>query len=241
MLDTILSYIPKLLPYLSVTFEYVFFSLLFGSILAVLLVLMKLSTSRIARAIGYGYTTLMRCIPSLILLFLIFYGLPALLKSTMGINIQNANVIIFVIAAFTLFLGASLSEVIRSAYNGLDHGQYEAAVCVGLTNLQAFRRIMLPQIFYLMIPNLGNTVQYLIKEGSLGYIIGLVDVMGKAYLLNSNTLGAYVLQIYLALALIYWAISILVERVFALLERRFEVGYVVSPSYQHDDGKKATA
>jgi L-cystine transport system permease protein len=220
-MEKILSYIPQLLPYLSVTFEYVGLSLLFGTVLALILLAMKLCRFRVVRAVAYGYTTVMRCTPSVILLFIVFYGLPSLLQSWLGVNIQNADAVLFVVATFTLFLGGSVSEVIRAAYLSIDHGQCEAALCVGLSKRQAILRIVAPQAFYLMLPNLCNTLQFLLKEGSLGYIIGLVDITGKAFLLNSNTMSAYVLQIYLALSLIYWPLSIAIEQGFKALERRF--------------------
>ncbi len=225
MIEQTLSYIPKLLPYLGVTFTYVVFSLLFGSLLAAIMTAAKLSRFRVLRGLAFGITTVLRCTPSIVLLFLVFYGLPPLLWKTVGIDIEGVDVIYFVVATFSLFLGASLSEVARSAYLCVDPGQAEAAACIGLTRMQTLRRIVLPQVFYLMVPNMGNTLQFLIKEGSLAYMIGLIDIMGRAFLLNSNTMSAYVLQIYLALALIFWVLSVGIEKGFAWLERRLQTGY----------------
>jgi L-cystine transport system permease protein len=218
----IITFIPQLAPFLGVTFEYVLLSLFFGSIIGFILAIAKLRENKIFKALANGYTTVLRCTPSIVLLFLVFFGLPVLIKSLLGINIENANALIFVVITFTMFLSASLSEVMRASYGAVDKGQFEAAVSVGLSNIQAFKRIMLPQAFYVAIPNLGNTTLYLIKEGALGFTIGLVDIMGKANLINSETMGGYVLEIYLALALIYWPISILIEKSFKRLEKRYE-------------------
>lgn len=217
----IISYILMLLPYLGVTFEYVGASLILGSILGFVLAVAKLGKSKILKWIAMGYTTVMRCTPSIVLLFMIFYGLPVLLKATIGIDIEDSDAILFVIITFTLFLGASMSEVMRSAYEAVDKGQYEAAVSVGLTSVQAFREIIFPQAFAVSLPNVGNTILYLLKEGALGYIIGMIDVMGKAYLINGNDMGGHVLQVYLALSLIYWPVSIGIEQLFKHLERRY--------------------
>jgi L-cystine transport system permease protein len=219
----ILAYIPRLLPYLIYTLEFVLLSLLFGSILGFLLAVAKLRKNRILKSIAYGYTTVLRCTPSIVLLFLVFYGLPPLVKSLFGIDIESMSTLVFVVITFTLFLSASLSEVMRSSYEAVNKGQFEAAVTVGLSEIQAFKRIILPQAFSVAIPNLGNTILYLIKEGALGYIIGFIDVMGKAYLINANEMGGYVLQIYLALSLIYWPVSIIIERVFKRLDNRFSI------------------
>lgn len=225
MIEQTLSYIPKLLPYLGVTFQYVVLSLVFGSVLAAGMTAAKLCRFRVVRSVAFGITTILRCTPSIVLLFLVFYGLPPLLRSTLGIDIEGLNVIYFVVATFALFLGASLSELARSAFQSIDPGQAEAAACIGLTRTQILRRIIWPQVFYLMVPNMGNTLQFLIKEGSLAYMIGLIDIMGRAFLLNSNTMSAYVLQIYLALALIFWALSIAIEKGFDWLEHRLQTGY----------------
>ncbi len=219
----IFDYIQKILPYLSVTFEYVIISLLLGSVLGFFLAIAKLGKNRHIRRFAYGYTTALRCTPSIVLLFLVFYGLPPLLKSLAGANIEKADPIVFAVITFTLFLSASLSEVMRSSYEAVNRGQYEAAVSVGLSDIQALKRIVLPQAFSVAIPNLGNTVIYLIKEGALCYMIGLIDVMGKAYTINANEMGGYVLQIYLALAIVYWMVFIIIERIFKLLDRKFSI------------------
>lgn len=224
-MEKIVSYIPQLLPYLLITFEYVLLSLIIGILLALILVAAKLSRFRVLKGIAFGYTTVMRCTPSIVLLFLVFYGLPPLLKSVTGIDIENLDAFVYVVVTFSLFLGASLSEVMRSAYLAVDRGQYEAAVCVGLTHWQAFLHIVLPQVFYLMLPNLGNTILFLLKDGALGYTIGFIDLMGKASLINTNTMSAYILEIYLALALIYWVVSIIIEQVFGRLEESFGAGF----------------
>lgn len=239
MLEQIVYYIPILLPFLLVTFHYVLLSLVFGTLLAFVVLLAKQSRFVLLRALGFGYTTIMRCTPSIILLFLVFYGLPPLLYSLTGIDINDVEPLVFVVATFTLFLGASLSEVMRSAYDNVDRGQYEAAVCAGLSRSQAFIRIVIPQVFYLMIPNLGNSIQFLIKEGALGYTIGLIDIMGKAFILNANTLSAYILPIYLALSLIYWPLSIVIERLFDSLEKKFSAGYLEPQARKAPSKRKA--
>lgn len=235
---SVLSYIPQLIAYFPVTLEYVVASLVFGSIFAAILAVMKLCGIAPLRWIADIITTIGRCCPTVIMLFLVFYGLPPLLYATTGIDIEGYAPIYFVIISFTFFLGGSLSEVARSAYQSIDKGQFEAAECVGLSSFATIRRIILPQLFYLMIPNLGNTVQFLMKEGALTYLIGCIDMTGEAYLINGRTMSAYVLQVYVALALIFWAISIVVDWGFAALERKFGVGYrpVTSSSDQRSGG-----
>lgn len=225
MLETIASYVPQLFPYLSVTAEYVVLSLVFGTALALVLLAMKLSRFRLLRGFAFGYTTVLRCTPSIVLLFLAYYGVPPLVRSTLGINIDKVDAIVFTIVAFTLFLGGSISEIMRSAYEAIDKSQLEAAECAGLTRRQAMRRIIAPQVLYLMIPNIGNTLQFLIKEGALVYMIGVIDITGKAYTINANNYGNDLFAVYLALALIFWVISLGIDYACKLLERSLGRGY----------------
>lgn len=215
------KYLLKLFPYLFVTLSYVALSMAFGALLGFALAWAKVGKNTVAKEFARGYTTVIRCTPSLVLLFLVYFGLPALIEAITGINISNANSLIFVVITFSLFLGASLSEIMRTSYESVNRGQFEAAICVGLTDVQAFRRIVLPQAFYFALPNLGNTLIYLLKEGSLAFTIGLVDLMGKATLINSETMGGYVVQIYFAIAILYWSLSVIIEKFFVKLECRY--------------------
>ncbi|WP_397536867.1 amino acid ABC transporter permease [Rummeliibacillus pycnus] len=215
--------LPQLLPFLKVTFIVAGSSIIFGTLAGLLLATMKLGNSRILKIIATGYTTIMRCTPSIVLLFLVYYGIPAI-ATNFNINLHNIDTAIFVVITFTLQFAAIMSEVIRSAYEAIDHGQYEAAVSVGLTPLQAYRRIIFPQALVVALPNFGNGMITLLQEGSLAYTIGLIDVVGKANLLIAANLNAHALEIYIALAVIYWILSILIERVFNALEKFFSKG-----------------
>lgn len=232
-----IGFFPQLLAFFPVTLEYVAASLLFGSLFAALLTVMKLCGVKALKAIADVVTTLGRCCPTIIMLFLVFYGLPPLLRAATGIDIEGLDPIYFVVVSFTFFLGGSLSEVARSAYLGIDAGQFEAAACCGMTQAQAVVHIVLPQLFYLMIPNLGNTVQFLMKEGALTYLIGCIDLTGAAYLINGREMSAHVLQVYLALAIIFWILSIFVDWAFARLERRFGKGYR-KPEVEDDPARR---
>lgn len=214
---------PQLLPFLGVTFGVVGTSIVIGILLAFILVAMKLSKSKVLQFLANAYTTIMRCTPSIVLLFLIYYGVPAI-ASNFGIDLQNVHSAVFVIITFTLQFTAMMSEIMRSAYLAVPKGQYEAAVSVGLTPFQAYRRIVVPQAFVVAIPNIGNGVITLLQEGSLAYTIGLIDIVGKANLMIGANMNAHALEIYLALAAIYWVLSIIIEKIFGALEKAFSKG-----------------
>lgn len=218
------KYFLKILPYLKVTIEYAGLSLLFGLIFGSILAAFKLQKNKVLKYFGVVYTAIFRSVPPVVLLFLVYYGLPQLLLNLFGIDIQNEEKILYVIITISILSMVSLSEVIRSAYISIDKGQYEAAISTGLLPVQAMIRIVIPQMIYVALPSIGNIVIYLIKEGSLGFTIGLVDVFGKANSLNQNSYSNYILEIYVALALIYWFSSIILERALKLIEKRVSFG-----------------
>lgn len=216
--DIIFTSIPALLPYLTVTLVVGLTSILTGSILGMLLAWAKLSGHKVIRALADGYTYIIRCTPSIVLLFIVFYGLPKFMEAEFGIDMDNLSRAIFVIITFTLLFGAYVSEVFRSAYETVDRGQYEAAVTIGLSPKQAFFRVMLPQATVIALPNFGNSVINLMKESALAYTIGLIDLLGRTNLIISKNYGAYGVELYVACLLIYWALSFLIEQAFLRME-----------------------
>jgi L-cystine transport system permease protein len=219
----VITVIPRLLPYLGITLLIAFLTLILGLFFGAFLAWAKLGNNLVLRKLAYGYTSVVRCTPPLILLFMSYYGLPKLF-AVFGADINDIDKLYFVLAAFVLLYAAVLSELIRSTYEAIDRGQFEAAAAAGLTNWQALRRIILPQGFFIAIPNLGNTVISLLKEGSLAFTIGLIDVMGRAKMIISLNYGARSLEIYLALALVYWALTFLTVKGTGFLENAFNYG-----------------
>lgn len=206
------SYFIKLLPYLKTTFIYVLIALLVGIILGLILTVFKLRKNPFLRTLSIVYTAIFRSVPPVVLLFLVYYGLTAIVQG----NSQNR--LFYVCVTLTLLSSASISEIMRSSYCSVPHGQYEAGESIGLTNIQIVRRIMLPQAFYFALPNLSSIIIGLLKDGSLAFTIGLVDVFGKANLLNNTTYSKYILEIYTALAAIYWLMAIVIEKLFAKVD-----------------------
>lgn len=221
------SYIPEvliqLLPYLWVTVAMVIGTVFFGGAAGILLAAAKVRRGRIAKALAEIYIYLTRCIPSIIMLFIVYYGLPELMLG-FGVDINHVGKGFFVITTFSILFAANMAEVFRSAYQAIDKGQKEAAVSIGMTSWQAFYRIILPQCTVVALPNFANALVNLMKEGSLAYTIGLIDIMGKGQLIIGQNQGSYTLETYLALTILYWALTFVVEKSFGLLEKRLSGG-----------------
>ncbi len=217
--DIFLDFIVKVLPYLSVTLIYVVGSVFFGFLIGLGIAALRLSKSRVFRGIGSVYVTILRSVPSIVLLFIIYYGLPLWFRNRFGIDMSDVSTLVYVIVTFSLLLGSSMSEIIRTAYLSVPKGQYEAAVMVGLTPVQAIRRIIFPQGFIVALPNFGNIFIFMLKEGALAYTIGLHDVLGRGMYLSGLKANVYNLELYVALTLIYWPCTFILEKIFKAWEK----------------------
>lgn len=223
------EFLTELFPSVGVTLQYVLLGFGFGLIGGMLLALMKISSNKILKAVAVGYTTIMRCTPSIVLLFIVYYGLPRASVNLLGIRMDTINRMKFVAITLALFCAATLSEVMRSSYQALDKTQIEAADSVGLTKLQAFVHILLPQMLFTAIPNFSNTLLILFKEGALAYSIGMLDLFGRGNHIIGLHQGAYAIEVYISLIIIYWPLSLIITAIAGRLERKFDY-----------DGKKNT-
>ncbi len=217
--ELILSFITEVLPYLGVTLGVAAASVICGSLLGAALAWAQLQKRLWLRRGAQAYGYLIRCTPSGVLLFIVFYGLPKFFLEAFGYDINDLSRAAFVVITFTLLFAASGAEVMRAAYLAVDRGQYEAAVSAGLTPVRALRRIVLPQAAVIALPNFSNSLLSLLKEGSLAYTIGLVDLLGAGQMIIARAYGASALEVYIAVGLIYWLLSLLLAEIILRLER----------------------
>ncbi|MGH2119847.1 amino acid ABC transporter permease, partial [Aerococcus sp. L_32] len=135
-----------------------------------------------------------------------------------GMSAEAASIL-----TFSLNTAAYLAEVFRAALVSVDEGQVEAAMTVGLTYGQTLRGIVLPQAVRNAIPGTGNTFVGLLKNSSLAFTIGVVELLAQGKLFASNSLKFF--EAYFAVALIYWALTILYSLLQNWYEKRLAVPY----------------
>ena len=146
----------------------------------------KLSHARAARAVAETYTTVIRGVPELLLILIIYYGVPTLVQD--GLAEFGNDIIIdfnpFLAGVLTIgfIYGAFASEVFRGAYLAVPKGQIEAARAHGMGAALAFRRIVLPQMWRFALPGLGNVWMVLIKATALISIIQLPELMRNSFI-----------------------------------------------------------
>jgi L-cystine transport system permease protein len=215
--EYIAKILPKLMTVVPLTLLVVLVAGVLGFFLGIIVTAIRVKKVKVLFQIVSVYVSFMRSTPSLIQLFVVYYGMPILFKLA-GIDIQQWSRTGFAILTLVLHNGAYLSEVMRPAYLAVDKGQHDAADSIGLTGTQKFLRIICPQVVPIALPSLGNLLIDLIKDTSILFTIGVVDLMGKAKLIITSDYGVAQLKVYIILAIIYWIISAAAEKGIHILE-----------------------
>lgn len=206
--------------YIKVTLFITCMSVALGSVLGLLSALAEYNKIPVARRLAQIFVAVCRSLPNMILLYLVYYGLPIAflgLEMKTGIHVPFEKVPAIAVAIFglTLHTGAYLSEIFRAAIESVPKGQREAALAIGMTQFQAFRRIFLPQAAVFALPLFTNQFLSTMKSTSIVFVITVIELLGAAKLyVESNS--AY-LEAYLVVALIYWVMGIGIEFIFARL------------------------
>ena len=184
-------------------------SILFGSILAVVLISRVPVVSRLVA----GYTAVVRATPLLVQIYLIYFGLPSLIPAS-----RSWNELALGIAALTFHNTPYMAEIIRSGIESIPHGQMEGAKSVGLKNWQAFLLVILPQALANTLPPLLGQTAVLIKDTSLLSAISVFEFLSAGILLNSDRVLPN--ESFLTIALGYLVIYVFMLMLSHLLERR---------------------
>lgn len=201
-------------------------SVIAGLVLGILVTLVRIYNIPVLRQIATGYVTFIRGTPMLMHLLLIYFGLPVVIDAVArygGWSFQSSSIplIGFVCIAFSLTAGAYMSEVVRSGIQAVNKGQIEAAYAVGMTTPQALRRIVFPQAFAVSLPNLSNSVIGMLHGSTLAYTISVVEINAKAEIVASTNWKFF--EAFIAAALLFWGMTLLIERATAMLEKKINV------------------
>lgn len=198
----------------------------FGFGFGLLLAVLKASPSRLIRGLCDAYTTFFRGIPDLLSLFLIYFGMQALIDQagkTFDLPPLELNAFVAGVIALSTVVAAYSSEVWVAALSAIPKGQMEAAVSLGLTKRQTFRKVVLPQLYRVALPGLGNIWTILLKDTSLISVLAVMDLLRAA-----NEAARFTRQPLLFLGIatgMYLVISIVTGAFQAWLERRSNRAY----------------
>jgi len=205
--------IPALWQGLIVTVELVILTAPFGLLLGVLIALGRQYGGKTLSAACAGYIVFFKGCPLLLLLFMLYFGLPSL-----GITLPAFTAAVI---GFVLCNAAYNSEYIRGAILSIKDGQMTAAMALGMTRAQAIESIILPQAMRRAIPGLSNEFIYLIKYSSLAYMITVVELSGAAKIVATKYFMYN--ETFLAVGIVYLALVTLTTFAVDRLEKRVSV------------------
>jgi histidine transport system permease protein len=225
------GYGPQIFAGMITTIELSVLSLLVSFILGLLGASAKLSKNRFVSGIATVYTTLIRGVPDLVLMLLIFYSLQIWINDATDYlnNIQNSidfevSLDPFTSGVITLgfIYGAYFTETFRGAFLAVPRGQLEAARSFGMRPSLVFRRILFPQMMRYALPGLANNWQVILKATALVSLIGLTDVIKAAQNAGEGTFRTFY---FMSVAgLVYLFLTTVSNGVLLLLERKYAVG-----------------
>ncbi len=192
-----------------VTVQLALTSLAFGLVFGLLGASAKLSSVKVLRVIATTYTTIIRGVPELLLVLSIYFGgsmiLMAIAEQFGYTEYIEVGAFAAGVAALSIAFGAYATEVFRGALQAVPQGQWEFALALGMSPLKTFTRIILPQVWRLALPGLGNLFQVLLKDTALVSVVGLNDLMRQAYVATGSTKEPF--TFYMAAALIYLGLT----------------------------------
>ncbi len=210
----ILAALPNLVQGALVTLQLTAFSVLFGLFGGSILGILRLSPSAPIRILVRAYIDFFRGTPLLVQIFMIYFGLPALVNS-LGAQFTFDRLTAAVMA-LSLNSAAYIAEIVRAGIQSIELGQREASESLGLGPIQTMRYIIFPQAFRRMIPPLGNEFITLLKDTSLVAVIGFEELFRRGQLVVAQNYRAF--EIYAAVAVMYLILTLASSQGFSLLE-----------------------
>ncbi len=200
-----------------------FFTVLFGTLLGILMAMAKLSGIKPLKWLATAYIEFFRGTPLMVQLMFIFYGLPMIGVSFPDVPfIENFQRFAAGIVAMSLNSCAYVAEVIRSGIQAVDVGQMEAARSLGFKKSQSMTLVILPQAIRNILPALGNEFVTVIKESSIVSVIGIADLMFRTNGVKAKNYKT--LECLFIAAMIYFVLTFVSSRLISLMERRLRRG-----------------
>ncbi|MCQ4271209.1 MULTISPECIES: ABC transporter permease [Pseudomonas] len=200
-----------------------------GLVLGLLGALAKTSPYKPLRWLGGSYSTLVRGVPELLWVFLIYFGTVGLMHA-IGEMLGRPNLELSAFAAGTIALGICFgsyaTEVFRGAILAIPKGHREAGLALGMSKARIFWRLILPQMWRIALPGLGNLFMILMKDTALVSVIGLEEIMRRSQIAVTSSKEPFLF--YMVAAFIYLGLTILAMIGMYFLEKRASRGFIRS-------------
>ncbi len=202
-------------------------AMLIGILFSIIFTPLKLSNNKIFNFISNFYTTVVRGVPELLVIYLFFFGgsgAVMFVASMFGYT-EYIEINAFITGSFAIGIisGAYSTEVFRGAIQSIDRGQFEACKVLGLKKYIYFFKVIIPQMLRLALPNLSNVWQLTLKDTALISVTGLVEIMRQSYIAAGSTRDP--LFFYSFAALLYLILTFLSMQILNKLEQKYSRGF----------------
>ena len=225
-MDAVIAYLPAILRGTSITIAVALCSVALAVLLGLLGAWGKLAASRVANAVTGAYTTLVRGVPDLVLMLLLFYGGQQLLNDLGAATGWWGYVEInhFTAGVFTIgfIYGAYMTETFRGAWLAIPRGQIEAGIACGMGGVLVFRRIVWPQLVRYALPSFGNNWLVLLKTTALVSVLGLHELVWESFTAGRSTRQLF--TFFLVTLVIYLVLTALSDVGLKWLDRKYSAG-----------------
>ena len=202
-------------------------SITLGLFIAIFIATGKIRNNFFSKSISNFYTTIVRGVPELLVIYLFFFGGSGAVMYVARIFGYNGYIEVnaFITGAFSIGIisGAYSTEVFRGAIQSINKGQFEASKVLGFKKKIYYYKIIIPQMLRLAIPNISNVWQITLKDTSLISVTGLVEIMRQSYIAAGSTRDP--LFFYSFAAVLYLFLTFLSMRIFNKLEKHYSKGY----------------
>ena len=202
-------------------------AMLIGFLFALIFTPLKLSKYKILNLIGNFYTTVIRGVPELLVIYLFFFGGSGAVMFVASIfgYFEYIEINAFITGSFAIGIisGAYSTEVFRGAIQSIDKGQFEASKVLGFNKYIHFFKVIMPQMLRLALPNLSNVWQITLKDTSLISVTGLVEIMRQSYIAAGSTRDP--LLFYSFAAVLYLLLTFISMKFLNRLEKNYSRGF----------------
>lgn len=217
--EFIVKIIPQLIAATKHTISLAILSLVISLTLAIIISSIIYYNVKIITPILKVYVSFFRGTPALCQLYLIYFGL-----GNMGIPFfAKMTGYTAVVIALSLNMSAYMAENLRGALSSVDKGQREAGISIGMSSLQIFSLVVFPQAFRVAVPSLSNSFVDLVKGSSMAFTIGVAELMASANMAGIATYNFF--EAFFVAAIIYWIITICINFLQKMLEKRLNRAY----------------
>ena len=219
--------------------------MILGILLGLLLAIVKIKKIPVLKSIATFFISAIRGTPILVQLYIAYFGIPMLFKylnQKYGTNFHVADIDGFVYAVVALGINQSAynAEIIRAALLSVGDGQIEAASALGMNYFQTLIRIIVPEAIVVALPSLGNSFIAVIKGTSLAFTCAVVEMTAQGKIMGGRNYRNF--EVYVSLAIIYWVITIVIEKGLAYIEKKLAIPEQVAnyvPAYNATNNETA--